>query len=242
MSHQGPFENVTPFGKLPTELSQQIFLEATELDLEEDPIWRDPYGADSEKYEQMVDRLVNSVTSLAVLLQANQHVRGEMIWVLRCHIDQIKRYLRFLGLRIRPVWKEITTKDDLCRPELVGLRRYDVDYPTVRARYWQVYEPCFAGEPGEVQTARAVVGFKRYANRFPTSEPPLIGIHLVFIWRLYDAILEELFLEYKYVRVCILQQRSIMDTDDQHRSPTTMSHISISAIGRNASARQGMLS
>lgn len=242
MTRQGPPDSVTPFAKLPTELRQQIFLEATELDLEEDPIWRDPYCIDSEKYEQMVDGLVKSVTSLAILLQANQDVRGEMIWVLGYRINQIKGYLRFLGLRIRPVWKEVTTDDDLCRPELVGLRRYDIDYPTVRARYWQVYEPCFSGEPGEVQTARGVVGFKRFTNRFPTSEPPLIGIHLVFIWRLYDTILEELILEYNFVRVCILNQRSIMDTDDRHRNPTMTLHFLISVIGKSVSARQGMLS
>ena len=239
MTGTGPFEGVAPFEKLPTELSQQIFLEATELDLEEDPIWRDPYAIDSDKYEQMVDSLVKSVTNLAHILQANQRVRSQMIWILRCRIEQIKKYLRFLGLRLRPVWKEITTHDDLCRPELVGLRRYDVDYPTVRARYWQVYQPCFTGQ---VQTARSVVGFERYADRFPTSEPPYIGIHLVFIWRLYDAVLEELILECQFVRVCILKQRFIMDTDDQHRRPTTTDRFSTSVTGRSARARRGMLS
>ena len=242
MAPQTLFDNDTPFEKLPTELSQQIFLESTELNLEEDPIWRDPYGIDTEKYEQKVDSLVKSVTSIAILLQTNQKVRGVMNWVLRCRINQIKKYLRFLGLRLRPVWKEVTAKDDLCRPELIGLPRYDFDYPTVRARYWQVYEPCFAGEPGEVQTAQAVVGFKRYDNRFPTSEPPYIGIHLVFIWRLYDTILEELILEDKYIRVCILKQKFIMDIDNQHRSPTMTSQFLIFGFGNSVCARPGMLS
>ena len=204
MAKRGPFENVTPFERLPTELAQQIMLGATELDLEEDPVWRDPYGVDSAKYERMVDSLVKSVRSLAVILEANQSMRSRAIWVIRTNIRQIKKYLRFLGLRLRPVWKEVTAKEDLCRPELVGLPRYDVDCRTVRARYWQVYQPCFAGEPGEVQTARAVVGFQRYATRFPTSEPPLIAIHLVFIWRLYDTIVEELVLEDQFVRVGIV--------------------------------------
>jgi hypothetical protein len=199
MAYLGAIENITPFEKLPTELSQKIFLEATELDLEEDPIWRDPYDVDPDRFEQMVERLIKAVTSLAVLLQANQQVRGMVIWVLRRRIDQIKRYLNFLGMRLRPVWKEGSSVKDLCRPELVRLPRYDVDYPTVRARYWQVYEPLFAGE---AQTVQSVIGFRRYADRFPTSEPPSIGIHLVFIWRLYDAVVEELLIEHESVKVC----------------------------------------
>jgi hypothetical protein len=205
MAYHGPSENVTPFDNLPIEISQQILLEATELDLEEDPIWRDPYGIDETRYELMVDNLIKSVSKVAILLQSNKRVRSLMIWVLRRLIDQIKGYLRFLGMRNRPVWKEVKTYDDLCRPELVGLPRFDFDYPAIRAHYWQVYEPCFAGGPGEVQTVQGVIGFKPYADRFPTSEPPYIGIHLVFIWRLYDAVMEELIMEYKYLGVCILK-------------------------------------
>jgi len=199
MAYTVALESITPFESIPTEISQQILLEATEFDLEEDPIWRDPYNVDSDKFEQMVECLIKAVTSLAVILQANQHVRGMVIWVIRRLIDQIKGYLNFLGMRLRPVWKETSNIRDLCRPELVGLPRYDVDSPTVRARYWQVYEPLFAGE---VQTAQSVIGFQRYADRYPTSEPPSIAIHLVFIWRLYDAVLEELLIEHNAVKVC----------------------------------------
>ena len=119
-------------------------------------------------------------------------------------------------MRLRPVWKEVTGYADLCRPELVGLRRYDFDYPNVRARYWQVYEPSF--EPDKPQTGRTVVGFQRHPTRFPTSGPPDVGIHLVFVWRLYDAVLEHLNLEWDALMVSIIfARRCAVRADNQYR-------------------------